>query len=382
MANTLTNLIPDLYEALDVVSRELTGSILSVSLNANAERAGKDQTIRIPQTAAQTANDITPANTVPDNGTQTIGNASMTLDNARYVPIRWTGEGQRKYSTNGTLSTTLRQQFAQAVRTIVNEVEEDIASEYLRSSRAYGAAATTPFETSIADAAQIKKILDDNGAPMDRSLIIDTAAGVNMRTLVTLNQANTAGSDALLRQGVLLPLYGLDVRESAQIQSHTAGTGASATTDDAGYSVGDTVLTLDSAGTGTILAGDVVTFAGDTNKYLVVSGDDDVSDGGTITIAEPGLKVAMSTDTKAITVTSDYTANMAFSRNAIQLATRAPLEPDGGDLALDSTVITDPRTGLSFEVRLYPGYRENVFHVGLVWGTKLIKPEHAALLIG
>lgn len=382
MANTLTNLVPELYEALDVVSRELTGFIPSVSMDNTADRAAVDQTIRIPKTEAQSAADNTPANIQPDTGTQTIENVTMTIDNSRHVPIRWTGEEQRGYSYNGTLQTTLQQQFAQGIRTLVNEIEADIAAEYVRSSRAYGTADTTPFASSLEDAAEIRKILVDNGAPEDRSLVINTSAGVNLRSLVTLNQANTAGGDDLLRQGVLLPLFGMAVRESAQIQAHTAGTASSATTDDSGYEVGATTITLESTGTGTILAGDVVTFAGDSNKYVVVSGDDDVSDGGTITLAEPGLRVAIGTSDTAITVTSDYTANMAFSRNAIQLATRLPERPEQGDMATDVTTLTDPRTGLSFEVAYYPGFREGALHVAIAWGTKLIKPEHSALLIG
>ena len=383
MANTLTNLIPDLYEALDVVSRELTGGILAVNMDNDVSRVAKDQTLRVPITNAQTAADNTPANTIPDTGEQTIDNVSLTIDNSRHVPIRWNGEEQRGYGSNGTLQTTLQQQFAQAVRTLVNEIETDIASEYLRASRAYGTAGTTPFDSSLQDAAEIKKILDDNGAPMsDRHLVVDTTAGVNMRNLTNLTQVNAAGNESLLRQGVLLPIFGMAVRESAQIQTHTAGTASSATTDSSGYSIGDTTITLASAGTGTILAGDVITFAGDTNKYLVVSGDDDVSDGGTITIAEPGLRQAIGTSAVAITVVSDYTANMGFSRNAIQLATRLPERPQNGDLARDVTELTDPRTGLSFEVAWYPGFREGAFHVSIAWGTKLIKPEHAALLIG
>ena len=382
MANTITNLIPDLYEGLDVVSRELTGFIPAVSTDNQIERVSLDDTVRVPQTQAQSAADNTPAAASPDTGDQTIENTTVTIDNSKHVPIRWNGEQQKGIKLSGVYSSILAQQTAQAIRTLVNLIETDIASNYLLSSRAYGTAGTIPFASSLGEAAQIKKILDDNGADMDRSLVIDTAAGVNLRSLTSLNQANAAGTTDTLRQGILLPLFGLGVRESAQVALHTAGTGASATTDNAGYAVGATVLTLASAGTGTILVGDVVSFAGDVNKYLVVSGDADVSGGGTITIAEPGLKVAMSAATKAITVQSDYRASMGFSRSAIHLATRMPALPDGGDAAIDSTIITDPNTGLSFEVALYPQFMQNVLHVRIAWGSKLIKPEHSALLLG
>ena len=72
-----------------------------------------------------------------------------------------------------------------------------------------------------------------------------------------------------------------------------AGTASGATTDTTGYATTSTVITLASAGTGSILAGDYVQFSGDTAKYLVTSGDADVSGGGSITIDSPGLTTAI-----------------------------------------------------------------------------------------
>ena len=60
-ANTLTRMIPDLYNGLDVVSRELVGMIPSVYRNVSAERAAVDQSIVYPVTEAATLQDTTPA---------------------------------------------------------------------------------------------------------------------------------------------------------------------------------------------------------------------------------------------------------------------------------------------------------------------------------
>ena len=43
MANTLTDLAPDLYAALDVVSRELVGMIPSVTVDARVNQAAVGQ---------------------------------------------------------------------------------------------------------------------------------------------------------------------------------------------------------------------------------------------------------------------------------------------------------------------------------------------------
>lgn len=381
MANTLTNLIPTIMSGLDKVSRELTGFIPAVSFLPGAEGVAKDQTIRWPIAPVTTAGDITPAATGPAIGDQTIGSDTMTISKSRSAKFSWNGEEQT--GVKNSYNTILAGQFAQAMRTLVNEVEVDLAALHLGASRAYGTATTTPFASTLGEAAQVRKILADNGAPMsDLQMVIDTAAGASLRTLAQLTKANEAGGDDLLRRGVLLDIHGFAIRESAAVKSHTAGTAASATTDNAGYAIGATVLTLASAGTGTILPGDVVTFAGDTNKYVVVSGDADVSNGGTITLAAPGLLVAMSAATKAITMVATSRRNMVFDRSALWLATRTPLMPDGGDSAADVTVVTDPQTGLSFQVALYKQYRTQTFEVGLAWGVKNSKTAHTGILLG
>ena len=383
--NTITNLIPDLYTALDVVSRELVGLIPSVSSDMTFERAAVGQTVRSPVAPASTASDITPAVTPPDDGEQTIGNVNMTITKARRIPVRWNGEQSLGLDNNGPGRKNLMiDQFTQAMRTLCNEVEADLAAQHIYASRAYGTAGTTPFGTAgdFTDASNVVKILKDNGAPVGGgvSLVIDTTAGAKMIGLQS--RYDIAGDTAMQRQGIILSKAGMDLRESAAIVTSVAGTGASATTNNAGYAVGATTLTLASAGTGTILAGDVISFAGDTNKYLVVSGDADTSNGGTITIATPGLRVAMSTATKAITIVAAAARSMAFTRNAIALATRAPALPVEGDSASDREIITDPRSGLSFEVAMYKQYRQVQYEVSLAWGVKTVKPEHFALLLG
>lgn len=384
MATTLTALIPDACAALDVVSRELVGMIPAVMRDATAERAAIGQVIRSPVAPANTAADITASMTVPTPGAQTIGNRQLAINKSRYAAFSWTGEEQRGANNGGPGVLTIQQdQIAQAIRTLVNEIESDLTALHIATSRAYGTAGTTPFASDLSDPAQLRKILDDNGAPAsDRHLIIDTTAGAKMRTLAQLTKVNEANGDTLLRQGILLDLHGFGVRESAQVKVSVSGTASGATTDNAGYAIGTTTLTLAAAGTGTLVAGDVITFAGDTNKYLVATGDADVSNGGTITIAAPGLRVAMSTATKAITVIGAATRNLAFTRNAFAMAARQPALPQGGDLATDRTSITDPRSGLTFELAYYPGFRMGGYFVGLAWGVAAMKPEHSALLLG
>lgn len=378
MANTITDLFPDLYSALDVVSRELVGFIPAVSRDSTFERAAVGQTVRSFVAPASTASDITPAVTPPDDGDQTIGNTTLSITKARRVPVRWNGEQTRALNNGGPGFLSVRaQQFAQAMRTLCNEIETDLAALHINASRAYGTAGTTPFASDLSDPANLRRILSDNGQwTSDMHCIIDTAAGAKMRTLAQLTKANEAADASMLRQGVLLDIHGFAFRESAQVkQAVTVGTGASYVTNGT-FAVGATTVAIDT-GTGTVLAGDIVTFAGDTNKYVVAT----ALSGGNVVLAAPGLRKALA-DGVAMTVVGAAARNMAFARSAIQLATRAPALPDGGDAAVDRQIITDPRSGLSFEVAMYAQYRQMQYEISAAWGCGVTKAEAIALLLG
>jgi len=381
--NTISSIVPDIYEALDVVSRELTGLIPAVTMNASAERAGINQNIVVDVEPAGNVADITPAMTVPDPTGQTSGSSIIQITKSRAAEFGFIGDDQKKLNTGPGYMGTRANKIAQAIRAVANEVELDLANLQSTFSRAYGTAGSTPFGTAndYTDASNVLKILKDNGSPVsENQLVLNTAAGANF--IGKQSAVNAAGTESMLRQGVLLDLAGMPLRESAQIQTSVAGTGASATTDNAGYAVGATVITLASAGTGTILAGDVISFAGDSEKYVVVSGDADVSGGGSITLSAPGLRKAIGTSATAITVVAAAARNMAFNRSALVLAARAPARPEEGDMAEDVILITDPRSGLTMEFAMYKGYRKVRYEVGLAWGVKNIKPEHTALLLG
>lgn len=387
MANTLTNLIADLYVALDVVSREQVGFIPSVTLDATASRAAIGQNVTTFVAPAATASDITPGVTPPDDGDQTIGNVQLQITKARRVPLRWNGEQTLAVNNNGPGQMSIKQsQLAQGIRTLVNEMEADLAGLHVAASRAYGTAGTTPFASDLSDPAQVRKILTDNGAPLnDMSLIVDSTAGAKCRSLASLNSAADAGTIALREQGKLLDIHGFALRESAQVKTSTAGAMASATTSAAALTVGQTVLPLATAGTGVVAAGDIITLANDTNKYVVKSvsfAGANPAAGDTITIAAPGIRLAQSSAARAITVIAAAARNMAFERSSIVLATRAPALPEEGDLAVDRFQIQDPRSGMTFEVALYPQYRQMQYEISAVWGVKCVKPAHCAILLG
>ena len=382
--NTITDLIPAFYYNMNVVSRELVGLIPSISLDASKLPAAKNQTIRSFVAPAAQAYDIEPGPMPVDDGNQDFDKVDMAITYVKRVPIVWNGDEELSLDApGGPGSDNLKSdQIQEAIRTLTNTMEATVAAQYLKACRAVLPAGTTIFDAAnYKDLSNLVRELNKNGAPLaNRSLVLGSDSAAAFRGNAQFTGANTAGTDDMQRNGILLRSFNMDVRESGQIKFHTIGTAANATTDGNAHAVGATTITLASAGTGSIVPGDIIAIEDDTNKYVVLTGDANVAGGGTITIAEPGLLKAIPAATKTITVESETERNMCFSRNAIHMAARSPAVPKGGDAAVDSVVLRDPYSGLAFRFAKYPQYYQNKWEVSIAWGVQVIKPQHLILL--
>jgi hypothetical protein len=390
-SNTLTGLIPTFYEAIDVVSRELVGFIPAVTSNHTAERAALNQSILVPITQALSLTDNTAAVTAPATA-QTITSMPLSITKSKNANFVWNGEDTRGMLNAGTYHGVFRQNVEQAIRALVNQIENDTwVAAYTSASRATGTAGTAPFGTAgdISAAAKARAILDANGVPQsDLHLVLGSAAVQNLRGVQTiLIKANENGSDDFRRTGKIsdVPLVGFDLHNSGQIAALTAGTGASYVTSGSTAIGTDTVALV--TGTGTVLAGDAITFAADTvNTYIANVG---VAAPGTITFGGapgPGALKTIAT-ANALTIGAAYTPNMAFHRSAIQLITRLPampVDPSGKamDMADDSVIVTDPISGISFEFAVYKQYHQISYAVRLAWGVAATKGNFIATVMG
>lgn len=388
MSNTLTGLIGPLYEALDIVSRELVGFTKIATLDSQAEAAAVGQEVRSPVVQPVALQDITPGLTAPNAGDHVIGNVPVIITNSKSYPIRWNGEETKGLSgpTSAGRTNIMRDQFVQAFRAIGNAVDLDLANAAVRgASRAVGTPGTTPFGVAgdLSDFALARQVLEDNGAPTTNlAMVLNSAAAANVRGKQSvLFKTNEAGTDELLRQGVIGRVEGFDVGQSAQLKQVTKGTGTGYLVNSASLVIGSVSIPVDT-GSGTILAGDSITFAGDPNKYMVTG----ALSGGIVTIGGPGLLTAVA-DNTAITVGNSYRPSVAFARSALVLAARQPAMPIGLDgraidAADDVMTVTDPVSGLNFQLAQYRQYRQIYWEIALAWGVKAVKPDHIAILQG
>lgn len=376
MANTLTALAPTLFSAAKQVAAEPFGVISALDARFDDKRVAKGDTVLVPVAPIRSASDFTPGNVASAGADATASSIGVQITKSRKVSWNLTGEQQRSLENATIDNDWVSQLVKQGMRTLRNECEADAALAIkVGASRAYGTAGTTPFASDLSALTNARKILQDNGAPLaDLQFVGDTSAGLNLRNLSVFQQAYAAGSDEERRTGVFQRQYGFVMTESAGIGVHTKGTGTGYLVNNSGgYPVGTTQITVDT-GSGTIVAGDVITVGSDTNKYVVVA---DLAN-NVVTIGAPGLKVAAA-DNAAISVGNNYTANMAFERSACVGIMRPPLIPENPTIS--QMAISDPM-GMTYLMLDIAQYGQRSWELHLAWGFKSVNGEFSSIVLG
>lgn len=374
MANTLTELQPVLFSVAQEVSAEPFGAIDAINMSFDSKSVAKGDVVKVPVAPTRAASDFTPAATTSTGADATASDVEVQITKSRKTTWHLTGEQLLSLDNGATSAEWIRQMLAQGMRTLRNEAEADaVAAIYTGASRASGTAGTNPFASALTPLADVRKILRDNGAPMgDLQFVGDSTSEANLLKLGVVLDAGQAGSDEERRSGVIRRQYGFQMRTSGGIDVHTKGTGTSYQLSAAG-AVGDTAISVDT-GSGTIIAGDIVTFAGTSDKYVVNT----ALSGGTFSIGRPGL-LAAEADNDAVTVGNNYTPNMAFDRNAVVGVMRPPRMP--ANPTIQQVLISDGM-GMTYLLLDISQYGQRTWELHLAWGFKAVQSEHIALLLG
>lgn len=389
-ANSHIDLVrQDIMLGLKESSNEPTGFINSVNTTTGAETAAIGDTIKIPTGTAGDAIATPVGYSGITEGNSDVGAQTMAITDSYTVPIDWKGEHQKAVMNSGAIGTVLAQQFADAFRKLRNKIEEACYKEAIKgASRAYGTAGTAPFATAsnMGDMAQMKGILDKNGAPRgNRFMVLSLGAETSLLTNQTnMIKVNESGSDAALRQGIIMPTYGFNVKSSfaAENNEHTAtGAGTVAINNASGYKIGAKELVIDGA-TAASSAGDIVTIGTAGDKYVVGANSSTTK----LVLNPTGLVHDVLDDAAVTLVSTAYKASVAFHKNAIALAIRPPAVPEINGVKTDSALsreyFTDPLSNITYEVAVYAGQREIQYQVSVAWGVKAVNGEHMALLLG
>jgi len=378
MPNTLTALEPILFSAAQEVSSEPFGAVDAINTNFDSRGVAIGDAVKVPVAPTRAATDFVPGVAAAQGADATADEVTVEISKSRKTTMYLTGEQQRSLDNGATSAEWIRQMVAQMMRTLRNEAEADCVSAiYTGASRATGTAGTNPFASALTPLADVRKILRDNGAPMaDLQFVGDTTSEANLLKLGVVLDAGIAGSDEERRSGILRRQYGFNMRTSGGVELHTKGTANANYDTNLGATLqpGATGIAVDT-GTGTILAGDVITFAGDTNKYVVNTG---IAAPGTLAIGRPGLRQTLA-DGVDLALGNSYTPNLAFERSAVVGVMRPPVMP--ANPTISQTLISDGQ-GMTYLLLDIAQYGQRTWELHLAWGFKAVQPEHIATLLG
>ena len=268
------------------------------------------------------------------------------------------------------------QQMVQAVRTVLNSTRAKCLTALLGVNGHVHTAQTTGFFNAtdgiggLVDArASLARQLAPQGGR--RLLVVNPYEEANALKLDQFLKAYAAGDANAFRQGSTGKVLGFEfVVDNSNVfpSAHVNGSDDGAYVLNGAHAAGETSLVL-ITGSGTLLAGDIVTVTDATTgaaySYSVKTGIDAP---GKLVINEPGLMIACATgSTVKVEGTASATVNIAgyaFDPNAIMLVSRTPSSPD---VQLGtSQIVTDPLTGLSLKLSLIPGDEALVWRVSVL----------------
>ena len=387
-SNTLTQVTPQLLAQGLMALREnaITPQLVNKQYTSLAGERGS--TIDIPVPSAIAAGQVAPSYVAPDDAGFAPTKVSIALDQWYEAPFFLTDKEMLE-----AMQGTIPMQASEAVKALANTVDANLLALYVYfygyagTLNAGGTAHLDPFTddngdpTNAAASAEVRKVLNKQLAPLtDRHVIMNPeleAAALNIRAF---QDGSYSGDFRAIRDGKLNDKLGFKWWMNQNVPDHTRGTEDGNTiVNDGGdaLAIGDKTVGVD-GGTGTILKGDLITFAGDETVYVATATTVD-SSGGNLLI-EPGL-VADPGDAAAVTVKKGGAQNLVMQRGAIAFATR-PLEQHGSDLGVISRSVVDRISGLTLRLEIVHQHKRTRFSYDILWGSGVVRREFGARLVG
>lgn len=385
MANTLTDLMPKIVARglMALRKRVIMPRIVNNDFSVDAAQPG--DTINVPIPVAQTASDVTPAATPPTPTNITGVTVPITLDNWKHSDFHLSDKDIGNIMRDKSF---IPGQMDESIKALATAVNTDIFAEYKGIYGYTGTAGTTPFASDVTAATQAVKVLNQQqAAKPDRRAVLDFTAEANALALAPFRDASQSSDRDVVIEGEIGRKFGINWFSDDDVPTHTAGTITTGLIAKAAtaQAVGDkTIVCTTAASTGAcaLVEGDIITFAGQTQTYVVTSAATQASASSDVTVnIEPGLVTALA-GSEAVTVKATHVVNLAFHRDAFAFATRQMAQSivEVGNNQILS--LPDPKTGLVLRLEVSRQYKQTVWDFDILWGAKLVRRQLATRIAG
>lgn len=377
MANNLVNIADKIMARGLLAMRGTNAFSRYVNRSYDVEAAEIGSTIDIPIASAVPARDVTPAQTPPATQDSAPTKAQITFDFHKEAPFHLTEKEMREVDVNGSFVPL---QTSEAVKSLINAWNAYLANKAkLGFFNASGTAGTTPFATTLTAYNDARRLLNIELAPTDaRAVILDPFAESNAMGLPQFTQADQRGDQDGIINGVIGHKLGADWAMDQQLATHTAGVQGGTPTGSG--SAGSQNVTIASGGaSGTYLAGDLVSFAGHNQTYVVTANVTLNGSGAGTIVVFPALRATIST--ALVTQRATHMNNFVMHRDAISAAIRV-LPPAPSELGVISRTAIDPVTGMPLRLTLKLRHYQMEWTFDLLGGATVSRPEWGVRLLG
>jgi hypothetical protein len=378
MANTLANYDPQFYaaEALISLKKALTmGFRVFRGFDPSPTQPGSSISIRRPMSFT--------AASMPTSATD-LKPETVTISMNQWKGVTFTLTDKELAYTKERI---VDEHIAPAAYAVASAIDSSLTA--LSAGTPWYVSATSPL--AVGDVTDARKILVQNGVPVnDGRLHLMLSPTLESEALknsafAQWQGAGAAGADTQLT-GSLGQRYGFECFVSPNVVTLTSGTCSDVTgalTADA--AIGDSTVAIDSVTSGgTAKAGDYLTIAGDSTRYVITADVTFTGGAGTVSIS-PQIRKAASTSavvTLALPQGSGASKenSLAFHRDAFALA--MGVLPDMIPGAEVSTVV-DSSSGLSVRARRWYDGANAAQYIGLdaLWGVKTLNGDLAVRIL-
>jgi hypothetical protein len=375
MPNNLDVLADKIMAAGLVAMRGTHALSRQVNRSYDVEAAEIGSTIDIPIPSAVPAEDVVPSHTPSAPASVTPTKAQIIFDFWKRAPFHLTDKEARAVEEGRFVPM----QTSEAVKSIITAWNTYLANKMrLAFFNANGTAGTTPFASDLAVYNDARRLLNVELAPTrDRRVILDPNAESNALARPQFNQADQRGDQGGIVEGEIGRKLGADWFMDQGLVSHTAGVqgGSPTATGSLGAS---TVAITGGGASGTYLAGDIVSFAGHNQTYVVTANLTLSAGAGTLAIFPP-LRAAVSA--AAVTQRATHMNNFVFHRDAVAAAIRT-LPPPSSQFGVISRTAIDPVTGIPLRLIIKLQHYQVEYAFDLLGGATVPRPEWGVRLLG
>ena len=332
-----------------------------VNTDKQREAAQKNQYITVPVPSPVAAQDITAGSAMTRIELAPSG-VQVKLD-------QWKGASFQmsdKEMAEVVESRVVPMEAGEAIKSIANAVDAFVIGKLRK--RAFGVQDTSSG-TAVADITAVRKILNLQLCPVDnRRLLVDPIVEAEMLNLDAFRDVDKTGQSGALLEGSLGRRLGFDIFMDQNIVNAAIGSATNTYLANAQFAIGD-LSGVVKTGSGTVLEGDIITFAGSTLTYVVTSG---VTAAGQTLAWYPACRTTVASG-DAITIKATRTNSLAFHRDAMVFASR-PLTVNvtpGVIISQDQ----DPISGISLRCEVKRINKMTIWEFDCLYGGEVVRPE-------